>query len=162
MDPNDKLLAGQMGDTASLAVEPEASDDFGPDPQQLEHMLTQMRRMHRKNRADDEREIAESKTTREADEVRFRMLWTDWLYRKDIDRISGRSNSSKTRAAERAVKDHVDMMNKVYGLEVPHPKPLEIGDPIPVGAKPIHEYERVRVDPLPGQSIELRPEEEGL
>ena len=60
------------------------------------------------------------------------------------------------------MKDHVDMMNKVYGLEVPYPKPLEIGDPIPVGAKPIHEYERVRVDPLPGQSIEIRPEEEGL
>ena len=151
-----------MGDTASPGVEPEVPDDPGTDPKELEYMLTQMRRWNRKNRTEDEKDIAESKTTREADEVRFRMLWSDWLYRADIDRISGRRNSSKTRSAERTVMEHVDMMNKVYGLEIPYPERIEVGDTVLEGSKPIHEYERVRADPLPGQSFELRPEEEGL
>lgn len=175
MDPNDKLLASQMGDTGAPLPPGHALSQprLGPPTaKELEYMLTQMRRRHRKVRASDERDLAEAEREdapeREKDDIRYRMLWSDVLYRKNVDRLSGRT-SSKTRAAEAAVRSHVDMMRDVYGIDIEYPTPLESGDPIPEGGVPIHELERVRPEPVPpeqdprlaGGSVILHPERGG-
>ena len=161
MGTDDALLASKMVDTGD-AGHPLSQPGSGlPSARELEFMLTQMRRMRRKNRVADEGEFALAGTAREKDDIRYRMLWGDWLYRRDVDRLSGRT-SSKTREAERRVISQVDMMNEIYGIQVPYPQPLEEGDPILGSGTPIQERERVRVGPLPGRSVILRPGEEGF
>ncbi len=124
--------ATDTGDTGTPSVE------GAPTSTELKHMLTQMRRMNRKNREADAQELAAAKTERERDDVRHRMLWGDVLYRSDIDRVTGK-RSRDTRVAEKAMRSHVDMMNKVYGVGLSYPEVLKEGGPVPGSGTPLHE-----------------------
>ena len=125
---------GRIGDTGDTGD----TGDPGTSEAELEGMLTQMRRMNRAAREADESELTEAKTERERDDIRYRMLWGDMLYRADVKRMSGRG-SSKVRRARRALHDHIDTMNSVYGTNINYPQMLEEGDPIPEDAVPVHE-----------------------
>lgn len=131
-----------------------------PSPEELKGMLSKMRFYRREARAVDERDLASALTTRDKDDIRYRMLWGEVLYRKDVDRLSGRS-SSRTRAAEDAMKEHVDMMNETYGVGIDYPKALKIGDPIPVEEVSVHEIPTERRPPrVVGVGRVARPDEE--
>jgi len=133
---------GRVTDTGDTGAPPTAdaavSADAPPTPEELEEMLTQMRRMNRKDREMDEEELSLARTERDRDDIRYRMLWGDVLYRDSIKQLSGRG-SSDLRSAEKAMRGHVDMMNDVYGTQIGYPKMMRSGDPIPQGAVPVHE-----------------------
>lgn len=127
---------GRVTDTGDTGVPP--TTEGRPSEAELEHMLTQMRRHRRRVRAMDEQDLSAASTERGKDDIRYRMLWGDVRHRRDVDRLSG-SASGKTRAAESAMKEHVDMMNKLYGIGIDYPETLEVGDPIIGEAVPLHE-----------------------
>ena len=135
----EKVVAAGGGGRATDTADTGAASLAGPPSSaELEQMLTQMRRTNRKNREVDAQELALEKTERGRDDVRYRMLWGDVLYRAGVDRVVGQ-RSRATRSAENAVRSHVDMMNQAYGVGLPYPEMWKEGDPVLGSGTPLHE-----------------------
>ena len=101
-----------------------------PTPDELTYMTAVLRRANRANTKMLDDHIKTSRRARDKDDWRFMKFKSELMYHSDVDKLSGRRSSTATKRARAALNDHVDFMNKAYGLNMEYPEFIEVGDKI--------------------------------